>query len=118
MSDPVKPLRVRLLKSGLVVGFKTDHPQFPLRGTVRPATVTELREQAAAEAACRDAAARTKCEAEFYARHIKTWEVVDEADQPLPVTAESIASLPPEVYHQLFSVVSGACGDALVGKSG
>lgn len=116
MTDAPKPLMVRLHKTGIVAGFTTTHPTHPFAGTVRPATVAELREQAEKESACRTAADRTKCEAEFYAARIASWSLVDETGAAVPHTADLIAALPPEVFHQLYAVVSGACGDALAGK--
>jgi hypothetical protein len=108
---------VRLHKPGLVVEFATKHETHPFKGTVRPATVAELREQVSKESAAPSPTERSKVESAFYATHIKSWSLRDaDTSEAIPPTADNIALLPPEYFHQLFGVVSGACGESLVGK--
>ncbi len=85
----------------------------PVEGTVRPAMPREVEKY-------RDDLGRSKdpagTQAEFYARHVSTWDVCGEAGEPLPVTAESLLALPFPVWVQLEAIVLGSGGGEVLGN--
>ncbi len=84
-----------------------------VEGAVRPATPREVDQYRAELDRSKDA---TRTQAEFFARHLKTWDVEGEDGAPMPITAESLMALPYPVWRQLQAVVLGAGGGEVLGN--
>lgn len=84
-------------------------------GTVRPALPREVEANREALAKSKDAVGT---QAEFYARHLKSWDVCGDDGAPLPVTAEAVAALPYPVWLQLDRIVLGSGGGEVLGNGG
>lgn len=98
--------------TGVVVPFATkpvgDLPA--LTGTVRPCSAAERGKFLDDEYPQMKAAhGHDGALARLYARHIVSWDFFDSAahDQPLPITPENVASLPPPVFDQIAGIVQG-----------
>lgn len=99
-------------KTGVVVPFSTkpvgDLPA--LTGTVRPCSAAERGKFFDDEfPKLKEAHGRDGAMARLYARHLVSWDYfdTDTHDQPLTVTPENVASLPPAVFDQLDGIVQG-----------
>lgn len=108
MPDPVPT--IQFADDTLVVPFKTDvWPGVPFAGTVRPPTGPEVQ---AYVRSLRDAKDPTARRCEFYAAHIKTWNL------PEPPSAATMARLPAAVFALLDGIVCDQLGcEMIVGKS-
>lgn len=113
MLDEAKPVRrLTLLSKSLVVPFTTEEAgRWPaITGQLRPATPKEAREYYDAVGRSKDEAAAFGIRNKFYADHIASWDVVDEAGTVAAVTPETVASLPVPVWDQLGQIVLGFSG--------
>lgn len=84
-----------------------------LTGTVEVMTAGEWKEHAADFAEKRKAGTPAHVlQAHLYARQIKAWDFYGEAADadPLPITPESVLTLPADVFEQLDGVVTGTVG--------
>lgn len=84
-----------------------------VEGTVRPATPREVDQYRGELDRSKDA---TRTQAEFFAAHLKTWDVCGEDEAPLPITPEALLALPFPVWRQLQAVVLGAGGGEVLGN--
>lgn len=114
----MKSVRVKLINNTLEVPWQVpDGDYAAVGGTLRPATVQELsayrRELDQADPDKAD-----QVEAAFLDRHIKTWNIVDDQDRPVPKAVASILALPEPLFVRLLPIVAGRQGVELVGKSG
>ena len=102
---------LKLTNSGLVAPFATEPDcGFPaVTGTVRPPTPTEVADYRDQCAGLRGAKL-ARAQAEFFARHVRTWDVEGEDGAPAPVHPGSMLALPFPVFAQLERVVIEAGG--------
>lgn len=107
--------RPRLVKrSGLTVPFTTrpvgDVPA--LTGTVEVISAGQWREHLADFAERKASVPPAQIEAEFYAKHLKSWDFYedDKAESPLPITAANVRALPAVVFDQLDDIIRGTAG--------
>ncbi len=123
MSEPtLDPApKLRLLSDTFTRPFATkpgDDDNWPVvTGLVRPAMPREVSAyaQRRTEAKTGEADDRVRCE--FYARHLKTWDVEGDDGQPMPISAVTVACLPYPVWVQLEQIVLGFAGADLAGVS-
>ena len=122
MSEPTDDPRpkLRLLNDTVTRPFATvsGNDRWPVvTGQVRAAMPREVTAftKAVTDAKTPDAEDRIRCE--FYARHVKAWDVEGDDGQPIPVTPVTIACLPYPVWLQFEDIVTGFRGSVVVGKS-
>jgi hypothetical protein len=77
-----------------------------LRFTFRPAVVEE-RSQILTGYSSSKADAFDRKVAQFLAQKIKSWDVVDQYEQDVAVSAAAILRLPPELFQKVWQVVGG-----------
>jgi hypothetical protein len=81
-------------------------------GTIRPPLPREVRgHYAKLQSHGENAEAAVRCQAEFYAGLIKSWDVSGGDGQPAPVTAEAVGALPFPVWSQLDDLALGYFGE-------
>jgi predicted GNAT superfamily acetyltransferase len=80
--------------------------------TAMPEEIAEYRERVLGKAGKE----KVQLTAAFLAEHIKGWDVVDAAEQPVEPNKTTIAALPEAVFDQLPNIVSGYAGSVILGK--
>lgn len=112
--------KLQLLGPTLVRPFATKPiGNWPaIDGTIRPAAPREVRAYYTRLATfdATDAEGQTRYQAEFFAGLIKSWDVVGLDDQPAPITADTLGSLPFPVWSQLENIALGYLGEQILGN--
>jgi hypothetical protein len=99
---------IQFVDDTFVVPFRVEvWPGVPFIGTVRPATGPEVQ---AYIRSVRDAKDPTAQRCEFYARHLKSWNL------PGPPTAANVARVPAAVFAQLDGIVCDGVGCEMILK--
>ena len=115
--------KLTLLNDTITRAFRTvenDDGWPVVAGEVRPAMPREVsayskRRTDAQTAKNTDLEDRVR--AEFYARHVRAWDVLGVDGLPAPVTPEAMLALPYPVWLQLEAIVVGFTGGDVAGKS-
>lgn len=96
--------------SGCLKGEPKLHP--PLRFTYRPCLAAERQawwdfEERQDRAPNPDPAVKSRRKIEIMAAHIVSWEACDRSGRPMPVDAQALARLHPNLHDRLFNVILG-----------
>ena len=117
-TDDPRP-KLRLIIDTLTRPFATkDNGGWPvLAGEVRPAMPREVSAYAKRRIDAKTGEAEDIVRAEFYAKHVRSWDAEGDAGGPLAISAATMLAMPYPVWLQLEEIVLGFAGDAVAGKS-